>query len=199
MKKGIGVGIEDFREVIREDCYYFDKTNYIEELIKDKTKIKLFTRPRRFGKTLNMSTLKYFFDVKNAEENRKLFKDLYIEKSEYFKEQGQYPVIFITMKDLKKNTWEQMNFAAKSLISKFISSQVFFFKSFNVMKITGYCPCSLKYSDFFIYKSLNSFLFSSAFFTSKKYFNVVIFNVFPNLLGRVNNFIFVLSFKSSSI
>ena len=117
MKKGIGVGIEDFKKIIEEDCYYFDKTNYIEELLKDKTEIKLFTRPRRFGKTLNMTTLKYFFDVRNAEENRKLFKDLYIEKSEYFKEQGQYPVIFITMKDLKKNTWEQMNFAAKSLIS----------------------------------------------------------------------------------
>ena len=116
MKKGIGVGIEDFREVIREDCYYFDKTNYIEELIKDKTKIKLFTRPRRFGKTLNMSTLKYFFDVKNAEENRKLFKDLYIEKSEYFKEQGQYPVIFITLKDLKKNTWEECFFGVKELL-----------------------------------------------------------------------------------
>ena len=100
MKKGIG--IEDFREIIREDWYYVDKTNYMEELLKDKTKIKLFTRPRRFGKTLNMTTLKYFFDVKNAEENRKLFKNLYIEKSEYFKEQGQYPVIFITMKDLKK-------------------------------------------------------------------------------------------------
>ena len=117
MKKGIGVGIEDFKKIIEEDCYYFDKTNYIEELLKDRTEIKLFTRPRRFGKTLNMTTLKYFFDVKNAEENRKLFKNLYIEKSEYFKEQGQYPVIFITMKDLKKNTWEQMNFAAKSLIS----------------------------------------------------------------------------------
>ena len=117
MKKGIGVGIEDFKKIIEEDCYYFDKTNYIEELLKDRTEIKLFTRPRRFGKTLNMTTLKYFFDVKNAKENRKLFKDLYIEKSEYFKEQGQYPVIFITMKDLKKNTWEQMNFAAKSLIS----------------------------------------------------------------------------------
>ena len=102
MKKGIGIGIEDFKKIIEEDCYYFDKTNYIEELLKDKTKIKLFTRPRRFGKTLNMTTLKYFFDVKNAEENRKLFKDLYIGKSEYFKEQGQYPVIFITMKDLKK-------------------------------------------------------------------------------------------------
>ncbi|MBW9312047.1 AAA family ATPase [Fusobacterium polymorphum] len=117
MKKGIGVGIEDFKKIIEEDCYYFDKTNYIEELLKDKTEIKLFTRPRRFGKTLNMTTLKYFFDVRNAEENRKLFKDLYIEKSEYFKEQGQYPVIIITMKDLKKNTWEQMYFAAKSLIS----------------------------------------------------------------------------------
>ncbi|ASC03698.1 9-O-acetyl-N-acetylneuraminate esterase [Fusobacterium polymorphum] len=117
MKKGIGVGIEDFKKIIEEDCYYFDKTNYIEKLLKDKTEIKLFTRPRRFGKTLNMTTLKYFFDIRNAEENRKLFKNLYIEKSEYFKEQGQYPVIFITMKDLKKNTWEQMNFAAKSLIS----------------------------------------------------------------------------------
>ena len=63
-----------------------------------------------------MTTLKYFFDVKNAEENRKLFKDLYIEKSEYFKEQGQYPVIFITLKDLKKNTWEEMNFEIKELL-----------------------------------------------------------------------------------
>ena len=107
MKKGIGVGIEDFKKIIEEDCYYFDKTNYIEELLKDKTEIKLFTRPRRFGKTLNMTTLKYFFDVRNAEENRKLFKDLYIEKSEYFKEQGQYPTIFITLKDTKKNNWEE--------------------------------------------------------------------------------------------
>ena len=116
MKKGIGLGIDDFRQIIKEDCYYFDKTNWIEELLKDRTKIKLFTRPRRFGKTLNMSTLKYFFDVKNAEENRKLFKDLYIEKSEYFKEQGQYPVIFISLKDLKKNTWEECFFEIKELL-----------------------------------------------------------------------------------
>ena len=118
MKKGIGIGIEDFREVIIEDCYYFDKTNYIEELIKDKTKIKLFTRPRRFGKTLNMSTLKYFFDIRNAEENKKLFKDLYIEKSQYFKEQGQYPVIFITLKDTKNNKWEEMYSKMKVILRK---------------------------------------------------------------------------------
>ena len=116
MKKGIGLGIDDFRKIIKEDCYYFDKTNWIEELLKDRTQIKLFTRPRRYGKTLNMSTLKYFFDVKNAEENRKLFKDLYIEKSEYFKEQGQYPVIFISLKDLKKNTWEECFFEIKELL-----------------------------------------------------------------------------------
>ncbi|WP_338991236.1 ATP-binding protein [Fusobacterium animalis] len=131
MKKGIGVGIEDFKKIIEEDCYYFDKTNYIEELLKDRTEIKLFIRPRRFGKTLNMSTLKYFFDVKNAEENRKLFKNLYIGKSEYFKEQGQYPVIFITMKDLKKNTWEQMNFAAKSLISNLYNEFEFIREKLN--------------------------------------------------------------------
>ncbi|WP_339003746.1 ATP-binding protein [Fusobacterium polymorphum] len=131
MKKGIGIGIEDFKKIIEEDCYYFDKTDYIEELLKDKTEIKLFTRPRRFGKTLNMTTLKYFFDVKNAEENRKLFKDLYIEKSEYFKEQGQYPVIFITMKDLKKNTWEQMYFAAKSLISNLYNEFEFIREKLN--------------------------------------------------------------------
>ena len=77
MKKGIGIGIEDFKQMIREDCYYFDKTNYIEELLKDRTMIRLFTRPRRFGKTLNMTTLKYFFDVRNAEENRKLFKEIH--------------------------------------------------------------------------------------------------------------------------
>ena len=108
MKKGIG--IEDFREIIREDWYYVDKTNYIEELLKDRTEIKLFTRPRRFGKTLNMSTLKYFFDVKNAEENRKLFKDLYIEKSEYFKEQGQYPVYFYYNERFEKEYLERNEF-----------------------------------------------------------------------------------------
>ena len=147
MKKGIGVGIEDFREVIREDCYYFDKTNYIEELIKDKTKIKLFTRPRRFGKTLNMSTLKYFFDIKNAEENRKLFKDLYIEKSEYFKEQGQYPVIFITLKDLKKNTWKEMNFEIKELLRNLYDEFNFIRDTLSISDLREFDKIWLKEED----------------------------------------------------
>ena len=106
--KRLAIGLSDFKHLIEEDFYYFDKTAFIEEVIKDGAAVKLFARPRRFGKTLNMSMLKYFFDIKNREENKKIFKDLYIEKTEAFKEQGQYPVIFLSLKDLKALTWEQM-------------------------------------------------------------------------------------------
>ena len=107
MKK-LPIGLSDFKKLIEGNYYYFDKTNFIDEIIKDGSEVKLFTRPRRFGKTLNMSMLKYFFDIKEAEENKKLFKDLYIEKTENFKEQGQYPVIFLSLKDLKADNWEEM-------------------------------------------------------------------------------------------
>ncbi|PMC69406.1 hypothetical protein CJ209_06020 [Fusobacterium nucleatum] len=116
--KRIGIGLSDFKHLIEEDFYYFDKTKFIDEIIKDGAQVKLFTRPRRFGKTLNMSMLKYFFDIKEAEENRKLFKNLYIEKTESFKEQGQYPVIFLSLKDLKATTWEEMKKGIKSTISR---------------------------------------------------------------------------------
>ena len=105
-KKGIAIGESDFKSIIERNDYYFDKTSWIEELIKDSARIKLFTRPRRFGKTLNMTTLKYFFSMRNAEENKKLFEGLDISKSEYFKYQGQYPVLFLSLKDVKQSTWE---------------------------------------------------------------------------------------------
>ena len=119
--KRIGIGLSDFKHLIEEDFYYFDKTKFIEEVIKDGAQVKLFTRPRRFGKTLNMSMLKYFFDIKEAEENRKLFKNLYIEKTENFKEQGQYPVIFLSLKDLKATTWEEMERKIIIILSDFFS------------------------------------------------------------------------------
>ena len=115
--KRIGIGLSDFKELIEEDFYYFDKTKFIDEIVKDGAKVKLFTRPRRFGKTLNMSMLKPFFDVEKKEENGKLFKDLYIEKTESFKEQGQYPVIFLSLKDLKAATWEIMEKDIKSTVA----------------------------------------------------------------------------------
>ena len=119
--KRLAIGVSDFKKIIEGDFYYFDKTKFIEEIIKDGSEVKLFARPRRFGKTLNMSMLKYFFDIKNREENKEIFKDLYIEKTEAFKEQGQYPVIFLSLKDLKALTWEQMEKAIKSAISRLFS------------------------------------------------------------------------------
>ena len=106
-KKAVPVGIEDFERIVREDYYYVDKTQLIEELLINRAPVTLFTRPRRFGKTLNMSMIKYFFDVKNKEENKKLFENLKISNSEYMSEQGKYPVIFISLKDLKGNSWKE--------------------------------------------------------------------------------------------
>ena len=100
MLKGLPIGREDFKEIRENSFYYVDKTKYIEELLLDGTQVKLFCRPRRFGKTLSMSTLRYFFDIKNGEENRKLFDGLYISNSPLMSEQGKYPVIFITMKGI---------------------------------------------------------------------------------------------------
>ena len=130
MKK-LPIGLSDFKELIEENYYYFDKTNLIDEVIKDGSKVKLFARPRRFGKTLNMSMLKYFFDIKEAEENRKLFKDLYIEKTENFKEQGQYPVVFLSLKDLKADNWESMANYLKVLISNLCLENKYLLKNLD--------------------------------------------------------------------
>ena len=115
MLKGLPIGREDFKEIRENDFYYVDKTKYIEELLLDGTQVKLFCRPRRFGKTLSMSTLRYFFDIKNGEENRKLFDGLYISNSPLMSEQGKYPVIFITMKGLTSSNWSE---AIKSISEK---------------------------------------------------------------------------------
>ena len=130
MKK-LPIGLSDFKELIEENYYYFDKTNFIDEVIKDGSKVKLFARPRRFGKTLNMSMLKYFFDVKEAEENRKLFKNLYIEKTENFREQGQYPVVFLSLKDLKARTWEEMERGIKNLLQEVFSEHKYLIKELD--------------------------------------------------------------------
>ena len=119
--KRLAIGVSDFKKIIEGDFYYFDKTKFIEEIIKDGSEVKLFARPRRFGKTLNMSMLKYFFDIENKEENKKIFKDLYIEKTEAFKEQGQYPVIFLSLKDLKASTWEEMEEKITIILSELFS------------------------------------------------------------------------------
>ena len=83
-RKRLPIGISNFKEIIENNYYYVDKTNFIENILEEGFKVELFTRPRRFGKTLNISMLNYFFNIENKEENRKLFENLNISKSKYF-------------------------------------------------------------------------------------------------------------------
>ncbi len=106
MKKSMPIGISDFKKIIKENYYYFDKTNLIEKILTDNSEVKLFTRPRRFGKTLNMSMLKYYFDIKEKDENRELFKNLKIAKSKFFEKQGSAPVISISFRNYSEKNWE---------------------------------------------------------------------------------------------
>ena len=161
MKK-LPIGIDDFKKLIEKNAYYIDKTEYIEKILDDISEVKLFIRPRRFGKTLNMLTLKYFFDIENKEENRKLFKNLYIEKSEYFKEQGQYPVIFISLKGLKEKTWENCFNEIKALISKLYNEFEFIKKVLNESELNIFDKIWLKKDDgeyTNALKNLTSFLY----------------------------------------
>ena len=115
MKK-IPIGIEDFKMLISNNYFYIDKTKFIEEITNDGALVKLFTRPRRFGKTLNMSMLKTFFDIREAEENKKLFDNLYIKNSPVFAEQGKYPVIFLSMKEIQSSNIDDCVEAVKILL-----------------------------------------------------------------------------------
>lgn len=116
-RKRLPIGISDFKKMIEDNYYYVDKTSFIAEVLEKKAEATLITRPRRFGKTLNMTTLKYFLDIKEAEENRKLFQSLDIEKSKYMCEQGKSPVIYLTMKDCGGDNYSEFLKNFKSLIS----------------------------------------------------------------------------------
>ena len=116
-KTKLPIGVSNFKDIIEKNYYYFDKTKFIENILEDGSQVKLFTRPRRFGKTLNMSMLKYFFDVKNKDENRKLFEGLNISKSEYFDMQGNFPVISVSFKKYQEKDWENGFDMIKDIIS----------------------------------------------------------------------------------
>ena len=165
MKK-IPVGIEDFKEIINNNCYYVDKTKFISNILDDGSKVKLFTRPRRFGKTLNMSMIKYFFDIHNSKENKELFNGLDIEKSEHFSEQGQYPVVFISLKGIKADSWENFLNSIKSLISSLYNEFEYVRSSLNESELKtfdkiwfkkddGDYENSLKYLTAYLYKYYN--------------------------------------------
>ena len=134
-KKKLPIGLSDFKEIIEYDYYYFDKTKFIENILEDRSKVKLFTRPRRFGKTLNMSMLKYFFDVKNKDENKNLFEGLNISKSEYFNKQGEFPVISISFKDYNEKNWKSGFREVKGIIERLYTKYKFLTEKMDEIEI----------------------------------------------------------------
>jgi len=116
MSHKIPIGLSDFREIRENDYYYVDKSLFIQEIINCSGKVLLLPRPRRFGKTLNLSMLRYFFE-KRQESLAHLFKGLAIEqKTEVMQHQGQYPVIFLSFKDCKETTAEKCLFRIRRLL-----------------------------------------------------------------------------------
>ena len=106
---GIGIGESDFRGLRIRKNYYIDKSMYIKDIIDNKSRVVLVTRPRRFGKTLNMSMLKYYFDC-TKKDSKELFDGLKIMEQEekYTSKLGYYPCIYITLKDVNEDTYEKM-------------------------------------------------------------------------------------------
>lgn len=118
MKKPLPIGISDFKELIEGGYAYVDKTLFIEEILEKGTKVALIPRLRRFGKTLNLSMLRYFFE-KTEKETSYLFKDLNIWKNAHHRTlQGQFPVIFISLKDVKYNSWEETFSVLQKIIAE---------------------------------------------------------------------------------
>ena len=121
-QKMLPIGISDYKKLIEEDYYYVDKTDFIRQIIEEGSLITLLPRPRRFGKTLNLSTLRYFFERTEGNIYRPLFNGKNIEQwKDFDRYQGKYPVILVTLKDCKGDTFEEMLLLlARELQSEFI-------------------------------------------------------------------------------
>ncbi len=117
-RKPLPIGVSDFKSATN-NYYYVDKTLLIRDFLDERPMVSLFTRPRRFGKTLNMDMLRVFFEKTN-EDTSVYFKDKKIWKcgENYISHQGKYPVIFLTFKDVKCLSWQETLEKLKSLISK---------------------------------------------------------------------------------
>ena len=99
MRRAMPIGVDDFSELITKNYCFVDKTRFINEILEGHSKVTLITRPRRFGKTLNLSMLRYFFSIENGAKNRELFAGLDIERAgeKYMAQQGSRPVVFLSL------------------------------------------------------------------------------------------------------
>jgi len=116
------IGVDDFKEIVENNLYFVDKSLLIKEIIDDSSKVVLIARPRRFGKTLNMSLLRYYFE-KTKEDTSYLFKEYKIwqQGDAYTSEQGKYPVITLTFKNVKMSDWNiNLALIKNAITSEFI-------------------------------------------------------------------------------
>ena len=116
---GIGIGQSDFKILRIKNNYYIDKTKYIKDVIDNESSVLLITRPRRFGKTLNMSMLRYYFDC-TKKDSKELFKGLKIMEQEekYTSKLGYYPCIYLTLKDVMETNYANMILNMKIAIAE---------------------------------------------------------------------------------
>ena len=134
IKTKLPMGIEDFKRIRSEEFYYIDKTGLIRELLENEAYVNLFTRPRRFGKTLNMSMLKYFFEIGS---DSALFADLEIAKEKELcaKYMGKFPVIAITLKGATGENYVEAKEMLRRMIGKEAMRFQFLMQSENLTEI----------------------------------------------------------------
>ncbi|HIU65894.1 MAG TPA: AAA family ATPase [Candidatus Caccomorpha excrementavium] len=125
MARTVGIGIQSFREIIENDCFYIDKTDFIREWWESRDSVTLITRPRRFGKTLTMSMTEQFFSVEYAGRGD-LFEGLEIWKEEAYRQlQGTYPVISLTFANVKETNYETTSYRIRQLLMKVYEKNAF--------------------------------------------------------------------------
>ena len=133
MPKAVGLGESDFKSQIQRNLYYIDKTMYIKELMDDTNKVILVTRPRRFGKTLNMSMLKYYFDI-NKKESKDIFNGLKImeQDEKYTSKQNAYPCIYLTLANVRDRNYNSMIMSVRTAIHEMYQEHRYLLNSDNI-------------------------------------------------------------------
>ena len=128
--EGVGIGISDFKMLRMQKLYFIDKSLYIKDIIDNTNKVVLVTRPRRFGKTLNMSMLKYFFDC-DSKDSKELFKGLKImeQGEKYTSQMGAYPCLYLTLKDVNDSNYDNMILNLKTAILEMYREHMYLLES----------------------------------------------------------------------
>ena len=125
----VAIGIQDFGNLIRKNCFYVDKTSFIKEWWESEDSVTLIARPRRFGKTLNMSMLEHFFSNEYAKEGE-IFEGLSIWNEEKYRElQGTYPVISLTFANVKETSYQQTKERIYQILTDLYSKNIFLLES----------------------------------------------------------------------